>query len=58
VTQVNVNDGTAEGLANDDLGVLTRQYHPEAHPGPNDSLDFFEDVLDLVETDTTVATSD
>ncbi|MFB6107812.1 MAG: glutamine-hydrolyzing carbamoyl-phosphate synthase small subunit, partial [Haloplanus sp.] len=34
VTQVNVNDGTAEGLANDDLNVITRQYHPEAHPGP------------------------
>jgi carbamoyl-phosphate synthase small subunit len=58
VTQVNVNDGTAEGLENDELGVLTRQYHPEAHPGPNDSLDFFDDVLDLVGTDTTVATSD
>ena len=45
VTQVNVNDDTAEGLANDDLGVITRQYHPEAHPGPHDSLDFFDDVL-------------
>ncbi|MFB6091881.1 MAG: glutamine-hydrolyzing carbamoyl-phosphate synthase small subunit [Haloquadratum sp.] len=45
VTQVNVNDGTAEGLANDDLDVITRQYHPEAHPGPHDSLDFFDDVL-------------
>jgi carbamoyl-phosphate synthase small subunit len=58
VTQVNVNDGTAEGLENEELGVLTRQYHPEAHPGPNDSLDFFDDVLDLVSTDTPVATSD
>jgi carbamoyl-phosphate synthase small subunit len=45
VTQVNVNDDTAEGLANDDLDVLTRQYHPEAHPGPHDSLEFFDDVL-------------
>jgi carbamoyl-phosphate synthase small subunit len=58
VTQVNVNDGTAEGLENDELGVITRQYHPEANPGPHDSLDFFDDVLDLVSTDTTVATSD
>ncbi|AXG04960.1 carbamoyl-phosphate synthase small subunit [Haloplanus rubicundus] len=58
VTQVNVNDGTAEGLENEDLGVLTRQYHPEANPGPHDSLDFFDDVLDLVSTDTAVATSD
>jgi len=47
VTQVNVNDDTPEGLENDDLGIITRQYHPEANPGPNDSLDFFDDVLDL-----------
>jgi len=49
VTQVNVNDGTPEGLENDELGIITRQYHPEAHPGPNDSLDFFDDVLALAE---------
>ena len=48
VTQVNVNDGTAEGLENDDLEVITRQYHPEANPGPHDSLDFFDDVLEMV----------
>ncbi|ESS05424.1 MAG: carbamoyl-phosphate synthase small subunit [uncultured archaeon A07HB70] len=47
VTQRNVNDGTAEGLASADLDVLTRQYHPEANPGPHDSLDFFDDVLAL-----------
>jgi carbamoyl-phosphate synthase small subunit len=51
VTQRNVNDDTAEGLESDDLGVLTRQYHPEANPGPNDSLDFFDDVLDMIEAD-------
>jgi carbamoyl-phosphate synthase small subunit len=45
VTQVNVNDDTPEALDSEDLGVLTRQYHPEANPGPNDTLDFFDDVL-------------
>ena len=45
VTQVNVNDDTPEGLESDDLNVITRQYHPEANPGPNDTLDFFDDVL-------------
>ncbi|MFB6137376.1 MAG: glutamine-hydrolyzing carbamoyl-phosphate synthase small subunit [Halobacteriaceae archaeon] len=45
VTQVNVNDGTPEGLENRDMGIITRQYHPEAHPGPHDSLSFFDDVL-------------
>jgi carbamoyl-phosphate synthase small subunit len=47
VTQRNVNDDTPEGLESDDLDVLTRQYHPEANPGPHDSLDFFDDVLAL-----------
>ncbi|MFB6221751.1 MAG: glutamine-hydrolyzing carbamoyl-phosphate synthase small subunit [Halolamina sp.] len=45
VTQVNVNDGTAEGLEGVDIDCITRQYHPEANPGPHDSLDFFDDVL-------------
>jgi carbamoyl-phosphate synthase small subunit len=52
VTQVNVNDGTAEGLANEELEILTRQYHPEAHPGPHDSLGFFDDVLALATGET------
>jgi len=49
VTQVNVNDDTPEGLENDDLGIITRQYHPEANPGPHDSLGFFDDVLAMTE---------
>jgi carbamoyl-phosphate synthase small subunit len=47
VTQVNVNDDTPEGLESEELEVITRQYHPEANPGPHDSLDFFDDVLAL-----------
>ena len=47
VTQVNVNDDTVEGLDSEELNVITRQYHPEANPGPHDSLGFFDDVLDL-----------
>ncbi|MFB6078938.1 MAG: glutamine-hydrolyzing carbamoyl-phosphate synthase small subunit [Halarchaeum sp.] len=49
VTQVNVNDDTPEGLDSEEYGILTRQYHPEANPGPHDSLDFFDDVLELAE---------
>ncbi|QIO23897.1 glutamine-hydrolyzing carbamoyl-phosphate synthase small subunit [Haloarcula sp. JP-L23] len=49
VTQVNVNDDTPEGLENDDLNIITRQYHPEANPGPHDSLSFFDDVLAMAE---------
>ncbi|WP_115865221.1 glutamine-hydrolyzing carbamoyl-phosphate synthase small subunit [Halorussus litoreus] len=58
VTQVNVNDDTAEGLESDDLGVITRQYHPEANPGPHDSLDFFDDVLALADDRRTPVAAD
>ena len=50
VTQVNVNDDTAEGMASESLAILTRQYHPEAHPGPHDSLSFFDDVMEMART--------
>ncbi|WP_435333768.1 glutamine-hydrolyzing carbamoyl-phosphate synthase small subunit [Haloarchaeobius sp. TZWWS8] len=49
VTQRNVNDDTPEGLDNDELNIITRQYHPEANPGPNDTLAFFDDVLSMVD---------
>ncbi|TYL40216.1 carbamoyl-phosphate synthase small subunit [Natronococcus pandeyae] len=45
VSQINVNDDTPEGLDGVEYDVLTRQYHPEANPGPEDTLDFFDDVL-------------
>ncbi len=47
VSQVNVNDDTPEGLRSRDLDVITRQYHPEANPGPYDTLEFFDDVLTM-----------
>ena len=49
VTQINVNDDTPEGLESDELDVITRQYHPEANPGPHDTLGFFDDVVAMVE---------
>ena len=55
VTQVNVNDDTAEGLTHPECAVLTRQYHPEANPGPHDSLGFFDDVLAMAGRRTPVA---
>ena len=50
VTQVNVNDDTVEGLDSEELDVITRQYHPEANPGPHDSLGFFDEVLAMAES--------
>ncbi|UIO99508.1 glutamine-hydrolyzing carbamoyl-phosphate synthase small subunit [Halobaculum sp. CBA1158] len=55
VTQVNVNDDTAEGLESDEYDVVTRQYHPEANPGPHDSLGFFDEVLALAGDDSRTA---
>lgn len=37
VTHVNLDDGTLEGFAHDDLRVMAVQFHPEAAPGPRDS---------------------
>jgi carbamoyl-phosphate synthase small subunit len=58
VTQINVNDDTPEGLESDELGVITRQYHPEANPGPHDSLGFFDDVLSMADTRRIAPTAD
>ena len=37
LTHVNLNDGTAEGVAFTDIPAFSVQYHPEANPGPADS---------------------
>jgi carbamoyl-phosphate synthase small subunit len=41
VTHINLNDETVEGIAHKDLPIWSIQYHPEASPGPHDSLDLF-----------------
>ncbi|RFU68043.1 carbamoyl phosphate synthase small subunit [Peribacillus saganii] len=44
----NVNDGSVEGLAHKSLPILTAQYHPEANPGPAESMNLFEEFLQTV----------
>ena len=57
LTHVNLNDGTAEGIAFLDIPAFCVQYHPEASPGPTDAhylftafcrlMDGREDYLDI-----------
>jgi carbamoyl-phosphate synthase small subunit len=41
VTHLNLTDGTLEGLSLPRASVEAVQFHPEASPGPNDSLGLF-----------------
>ena len=48
VSQVNLNDGSVEGLANRRLPVFSVQYHPEGAPGPTDNHPHFDRFLEMV----------
>jgi len=49
VTHVNLYDHTVEGLEHTSRPVFSVQYHPEAAPGPHDSLYLFDRFTDLME---------
>jgi carbamoyl-phosphate synthase small subunit len=46
LSHVNLYDGTIEGIRALDVPAGCVQYHPEAGPGPNDSLSLFDEFLE------------
>jgi carbamoyl-phosphate synthase small subunit len=48
LTHVNLNDHTLEGFRHRTLPAFCVQYHPEAAPGPHDSLYLFDDFVKLM----------
>ncbi|TYS62565.1 carbamoyl phosphate synthase small subunit [Sutcliffiella horikoshii] len=54
ITYKNINDGTVEGLHLKNFPALSVQFHPEAHPGPQDTNYIFEKFLTLIHEKTGV----
>lgn len=50
VSQINLNDGSVEGLEHASLPAFSIQYHPEGSPGPLDNQYLFDRFIKSVET--------
>jgi len=48
VSQINLNDGTVEGLRHRKLSIVSIQYHAEGAPGPQDNVYLFDKFLEMV----------
>lgn len=49
LTHKNLYDGTEEGMEHVELPVFSVQHHPEAGPGPNDSVHLFKRFRKMIE---------
>lgn len=52
VTHINLNDNTIEGMRHQQKRAFSVQYHPEASPGPHDSLYLFDEFVKAVKEET------
>jgi len=55
VTHVNLNDQTIEGIRHVEKRAFSVQYHPEASPGPHDSLYLFDEFVRAVKENQVIA---
>ena len=47
-THINLNDYTLEGMRHTRLPLFSVQFHPEAGPGPHDTLSLFDEFLQMI----------
>jgi len=52
VTHINLNDDTVEGMRLQAANCFSVQYHPEAAPGPHDSIHLFAQFVELMRSHT------
>ena len=48
ISQLNLNDGSVEGIGHRTLPVFSVQYHPEGCPGPQDNQYVYDRFIDMV----------
>lgn len=46
ITHLSLNDGSIEGFRHTALPISSVQFHPEAAPGPNDSVRLFDEFIE------------
>jgi carbamoyl-phosphate synthase small subunit len=48
ITHIHLNDNTVAGIRLKNKNVFSVQYHPEASPGPNDSVYLFDQFIEKI----------